>query len=65
MQQGVLVNHRVRLLLGKGHACFRERRRGSRKRKSVRGCIIGHDLAVVHLVVVKKGEQDIPNLTDA
>eukprot|EP00913_Durusdinium_trenchii_P003284 g3039.t1 len=64
MKQGVLVNHRVRLLFKKGMSCYRERRKGCRKRKSVRGCIVGPDLAVLHLVVVKKGEQDIPGLTE-
>merc|ERR550537_677950 len=64
MMQGVLSNQRVRLLLKKGMKCYRQRRTGERKRKSVRGCIVGPDLAVMQLVVVKKGEQDIPGLTD-
>merc|ERR1711918_80961 len=37
---------------------------GEMKRKSVRGCIVSHDLSVLNLVVVKKGEQQIPGLTD-
>lgn len=64
MKQGVLVNHRVRLLMGKGATCFRPRRRGERKRKSIRGCIVGPDLSVLHLVVVKKGDEELPGLTD-
>jgi len=64
MKQGVLLPHRVRLLLSKGHSCYRPRRTGERKRKSVRGCIVSHDLSVVSLVVVKKGEQEIPGVTD-
>lgn len=64
MKQGVLVSHRVRLLLGDGQSCFRLRKNGSRKRKSVRGCIVGPDLAVLNLVVLKKGDADIPGLTD-
>lgn len=64
MKQGVLVPHRVRLLLSDGHSCFRERRSGERKRKSVRGCIIASDIKVVSLVVVKQGEAAIPGLTD-
>jgi small subunit ribosomal protein S6e len=40
MKQGVLTNQRVRLLLSKGSSCYRPRKRGERKRKSVRGCII-------------------------
>ncbi|RCH85280.1 40S ribosomal protein S6, partial [Rhizopus stolonifer] len=64
MKQGVLLPHRVRLLMSKGHSCYRPRRTGERKRKSVRGCIVGSDLAVLSLVVVKQGEQEIPGLTD-
>lgn len=64
MKQGVLHPTRVRLLLSKGHSCYRPRRTGERKRKSVRGCIVGPDLAVLSLVVVKQGEQDIEGLTD-
>jgi len=64
MKQGVLTNQRVRLLLSDGHSCYRIRRRGERKRKSVRGCIVSGDLSVVNLVVVKKGEAEIPGLTD-
>eukprot|EP01134_Creolimax_fragrantissima_P002309 CFRG2309T1 len=64
MMQGVLTNQRVRLLLGKEHPCFRERRKGCRKRKSVRGCIVDSNMTVVNLVLVKKGEADIPGLTD-
>jgi len=64
MKQGVLLPHRVRLLLSKGHSCYHEKRDGERKRKSVRGCIVGPDIAVLALIVVKQGEQDIPGLTD-
>jgi len=64
MKQGVLLPHRVRLLLSKGHSCYRPRRTGERKRKSVRGCIVGPDMSVLSLVVVKQGENDIPGLTD-
>ena len=64
MKQGVLCNTRVRLLLKDGQSCFRSRRDGMRKRKSVRGCIVGSDIAVCNLVVVKKGDVEIPGLTD-
>lgn len=64
MKQGVLLPHRVRLLLADGHSCYRPRRNGERKRKSVRGCIVGPDIAVLSLVIVKQGESDIPGLTD-
>src|SRR5712692_7070552 len=64
MKQGVLVPHRVRLLLSDGHSCYRERRKGERRRKSVRGCIVGPDIAVLSLVIVKKGDEELPDLTD-
>ncbi|KAI8797036.1 40S ribosomal protein S6 [Biomphalaria glabrata] len=64
MKQGVLTTGRVRLLLSKGHSCYRPRRTGERKRKSVRGCIVDGNLSVLALVIIKKGEQDIPGLTD-
>jgi small subunit ribosomal protein S6e len=64
MKQGVLTNQRVRLLLSKGHSCYRPRRSGERRRKSVRGCIVDANLAVLSLVIIKKGPQEIPGLTD-
>ncbi|KAL4690780.1 hypothetical protein H8959_013741 [Pygathrix nigripes] len=63
MKLGVLTHGHVRLLLSKGHSCYRPRRMGERKRKSVRGCIVDANLSVLNLVIVKKGE-DIPGLTD-
>merc|ERR1711869_5963 len=56
MKQGILSNSRVRLLFKKGMSCYRERRSGCRKRKSVRGCIVGPDIAVMSLVVEKKDD---------
>jgi len=64
MKQGVLVPYRVRLLLADGHSCYRTRRTGERKRKSVRGCIVGPDIAVLSLVIIKQGDSEIPGLTD-
>ncbi|CAN6819539.1 unnamed protein product, partial [Brassica oleracea var. botrytis] len=66
MKQGVLTPGRVRLLLHRGTPCFRGhgRRTGERRRKSVRGCIVSQDLSVLNLVIVKKGEKDLPGLTD-
>jgi small subunit ribosomal protein S6e len=64
MMQGVLTNGRVRLLLRTGHKCYRPRRTGERRRKSVRGCIVDSNLSVLSLVIVKKGEGEIPGLTD-
>merc|ERR1711881_320156 len=64
MKQGVLCATRVRLLLTKGHSCYRQRRTGERKRKSVRGCIVDGNLSVISVVIAKKGDNDIPGLTD-
>mmetsp|Transcript_11750 Transcript_11750/g.23635 ORF Transcript_11750/g.23635 Transcript_11750/m.23635 type:complete len:253 (-) Transcript_11750:301-1059(-) len=64
MMQGVMLHHRTRLLLQKGSKCYRPRKVGERKRKSVRGCIVSHDLAVLNLVVIKQGEKVIEGLTD-
>mmetsp|Transcript_21464 Transcript_21464/g.31924 ORF Transcript_21464/g.31924 Transcript_21464/m.31924 type:complete len:254 (+) Transcript_21464:33-794(+) len=64
MMQGVLLATRTRLLLKKGSKCYRPRKVGERKRKSVRGCIVSHDLSVLNLVIVTKGDEDIEGLTD-
>ncbi|KAI9847394.1 MAG: 40S ribosomal protein S6 [Sclerophora amabilis] len=64
MKQGVMHPTRVRLLLGAGHSCYRPRRTGERKRKSVRGCIVAMDLSVLALSIVKQGDSEIPGLTD-
>merc|ERR1711934_1341272 len=64
MLQGVLRDDRVRLLLTKGSKCYRQRRTGERKRKSVRGCIVNQDLSVLNLVVTKRGAAEVPGLTD-
>ena len=64
MKQGVLTHGRVRLLPSKGHSCYRPRRTGERKRKSVQDCIVFASPSVLNLVIVKKGEKDIPGLTN-
>merc|ERR1712085_23856 len=63
MRQGVLTNTRVRLLCKKGHKAYRPRRVGERKRKSVRGCIVGQDIAVLNLVVTQVGANTVEGLT--
>jgi len=64
MKQGVLCHGRVKLLLREGVSCYRPGRKGERKRKSVRGCIYDHNMSVVSCVIVKRGKEDIPGLTD-
>merc|ERR1719188_2088085 len=39
-------------------------RKGERYRKSCRGCIISHQIAVLHMIIVKKGDEEIAGLTD-
>merc|ERR1712221_47078 len=51
-------------LMKKGHSCYRPRRKGERKRKSVRGCIVDANLSVLNLSIIKKGDTEIPGLTD-
>jgi len=63
MKQGILTNSRVRILFRDGMSCFRIRKRGERKRKSIRGCIVSSDLSVVNLVIVKKGDSEIDGVT--
>merc|ERR1711994_1169176 len=49
----------------KGMSGYRPGPSGERKRKSVRGCFVNHDMSVVSTVIVKKGDNDIAGLTDA
>jgi small subunit ribosomal protein S6e len=65
MAQGILVNQRVRLLMTEGSTYYRPRRVGERRRKSVRGCIVGPDLAILNLVIVKQGPTEVAGLTSA
>eukprot|EP01023_Acetabularia_acetabulum_P042615 TRINITY_DN4231_c0_g1_i1.p1 TRINITY_DN4231_c0_g1~~TRINITY_DN4231_c0_g1_i1.p1 ORF type:complete len:287 (+),score=46.41 TRINITY_DN4231_c0_g1_i1:103-861(+) len=67
MRQGVLTNGRVPLLMKKiGDPCFRGygRRKGEKRRRAVRGCIVSQEIGVLNLVIVKKGEGELPGLTD-
>merc|ERR1712129_276398 len=65
MRQGILTNTRVRVLCAKGQKGYRPRRKGEKERKSLRGCIVGHDIAVLNLVVTKIGDESVPGLTDS
>lgn len=64
MKQGVLSPGRVRILMAKGTSCYRPRRNGERRRKSVHGCIVDASLSVLSLVIVKKGDQELTGVTD-
>jgi len=66
MKQGVLTTGRVRLLLKKGDSGCRGygMRDGERRRKSVRGCIVSSDIAVLNLIILRKGEEVLKLLDD-
>jgi len=64
MKQGVITPRRVRLLLKAGSTCYRPRKDGERKRKTVRGCIISSEISALHLIVITKGQKEIAGLTD-
>jgi len=64
MKQGILTSNRVRLLMARGTSCYRERRSGERRRKSVKGCIVDSNLSVLALVITKKGDAEIDGLTN-
>jgi small subunit ribosomal protein S6e len=64
MKQGVLTKNKVKLLLdGTGSGYF-QKRTGTQRRKSVRGCIIGREISSLNMVVVQKGEKEIEGLTN-
>lgn len=64
MKQGVNTKNMVRLLLKEGSVGYFCKREGVRKRRTVRGCIIGSGIAAVNCIVIKKGEGEVPGLTD-
>jgi small subunit ribosomal protein S6e len=66
MKQGVLTNTRVRLLLNRGDVGFQHwrGREGERRRKSVRGCIVANDVAVLNCIVIKEGPDKVEGLND-
>jgi len=64
MKQGIMINGRTRILFRRRGTLYKPRRTGERKRRSVRGCICGPDLAVISLRIAKKGEKEIEGVTD-
>jgi len=62
--QGVMLNHRVRILLDGRTGQYTPKRHGCRKRKSVRGCIIGMDMSCINVSIIKRGPTDLPKLTE-
>jgi SSU ribosomal protein S6E len=57
MKQGVFSNTRVRLLLSPGSKGYRANRTGKRK-KSIRGCIVGHDIKTLSVEITKKDKRN-------
>jgi small subunit ribosomal protein S6e len=55
---------RLRVLLSGGDVGYRCRRKGTRKRKSVRGSIVSEEIGVLNLKLVQAGEKEITGLTD-
>ncbi|SCU67064.1 40S ribosomal protein S6, putative [Trypanosoma equiperdum] len=66
MVQGVMAPSRVSLLVKRGAVGFNTFRgyQGERRRKSLRGCILASDIAVLNVIVVRVGEQPIEGVTD-
>merc|ERR1712050_286756 len=64
MKQGILIKGRIRLILEPGTSGFICLRDGGRRRKGVRGCIVGTDISVLHCTIVKKGDAEIDGLTN-
>jgi len=64
MKQGILLNHRTRLLMDGRTGFYHPKRSGCRKRKSIRGCITGADISTVNVIIVKRGPKDLVKLTD-
>ena len=52
------------MLMKSCHKCFKPRRNGFKKKKSVRGSIVAGDIKMLQLSVVVAGETPIPGLTD-
>ena len=66
MKQGVLTASRVFLLMRQNTSGFQGhgRRKGERRRKACRGCIVSPEIAVLNLMIVKQGDGPLPGLTD-
>ncbi|KAH8616661.1 putative Ribosomal protein S6e [Trypanosoma vivax] len=66
MVQGVMAPSRVSLLVKRGAVGFNTFRgyQGERRRKTLRGCILDKDIAVLNVTVEKVGEQPIEGVTD-
>jgi len=66
MMFGVCAPARVSLLLNRGAVGFNafRARNGERRRKAIRGDIIGEDISVINLAITKIGEKPLEGITD-
>jgi len=66
MVQGVLAASRVSLLLARGATGFNtfRGRSGERRRKAIRGCILGPDIGNLNVTVQKVGKAPVEGVTD-
>jgi small subunit ribosomal protein S6e len=65
MKPGVLTNRRVKLLLNKGTIGCKgyDMKKGERRRKSVRGCIVSPEIGLLNVSIIKEGKE-IPGLSN-
>lgn len=61
---GVATKDKLKLLLDKESVGYFQRRTGTKKRKSIRGMIVGPEVTSVNLVLLKKGETELPGITE-
>ena len=52
MKQGVLTKNKKKLLLAPESTGYRAKREGTKKRKTVRGCILGPEISSINLILV-------------
>jgi len=62
--QYLIITNILIIILNIGGPGYKPMRVGERSRKSVRGCIVGSDIAAIFLRVVKKGDKEIEGVTD-
>lgn len=59
-----MLKGRTRLLLDKSHSTYDPKRKGERRRKSVRGCIVGMDIRALSLSLIKAGDNPIEGFSE-
>ena len=64
MKMGVATKDKLKLLLDKESVGYFQRRTGTKKRKSIRGMIVGPEVTSVNLILIKKGETELAGITN-